>query len=94
MAKLSRTQINYLEDKLNRVVEQKVKDFKKELGEDKTKPEIIMEELNAGKIKFIPSEEILNFFNKDRGLGAYYYNPSIRLDELISEKDETHLKNR
>jgi hypothetical protein len=87
MAKLSRTQINYLEDKLNRVVEQKVKDFKKELGEDKTKPEIIMEELNAGKIKFIPSEEILNFFNKDRGLGAYYYNPSIRLDELISEKD-------
>ena len=87
MAKLSRTQINYLEDKLNRVVEQKVKDIKKELGEDKTKPEIIMEELNAGKIKFLSNDEILNFFNKDRGMGTYYYNPSIRLDELISEKD-------
>ena len=87
MAKLSRTQINYLEDKLNRVVEQKVSDFKKSLGEDKAKPEIIMEELNAGKIKFISNDEILNFFNKNRGLGAYYYSPSIRLDELISEKD-------
>lgn len=87
MTKLSRTQINYLEDKLNRVVDQKVRDFKESLGKDKAKPEIIMEELNAGKIKFIPSEEILNFFNKDRGLGTYYYNPSIRLDELISEKD-------
>ena len=87
MAKLSRTQINYLEDKLNRVVEQKVRDFKDSLGKDKTKPEIIMEELNAGKIKFLSNDEILNFFNKDRGMGTYYYNPSIRLDELISEKD-------
>lgn len=87
MAKLSRTQINYLEDKLNRVVEQKVKDFKDSLGKDKTKSEIIMEELNAGKIKFISNDKILNFFNKDKGLGGYYYTPSIRLDELISEKD-------
>lgn len=87
MAKLSRTQINYLEDKLNRVVEQKVSDFKKSLGKDKTKPEIIMEELNAGKIKFISNDEILNLFNKDMGIGGYYYTPSIRLDELISEKD-------
>lgn len=87
MAKLSRTQINYLEDKLERVVEQKVRDFRSSLGEDKTKPEIIMEELNAGKIKFISGEEILNFFNENRGLGGYYYNPSINLSDLISEKD-------
>lgn len=93
MAKLSRTQINYLEDKLNRVVDQKVKDFKQSLGENKSFSDLIMEELNAGKIKFIPSEEILNFFNKDRGMGTYYYNPSIRLDELISEKDKNRISN-
>ena len=85
MAKLSRTQINYLEDKLRRVVEDKVNDFKKSFTNE-SKNDLILKGLQDGSIKMISEKEIIKHFENDKGVG-YYYTPSINLIELVNEKD-------
>ena len=85
MAKLSRTQINYLEDKLRRVVEEKVSDFRKSFTNE-SKQDLILKGLQDGSIKMISEKEIIKYFNDCRG-GGYYYTPSINITELVSQKD-------
>lgn len=85
MAKLSRTQINYLEDKLRRVVEDKVSDFKKSFTNE-SKHDLILKGLQDGSIKMISEKEIIKFFEENKG-GSYYYTPNINLTELVSQKD-------
>ena len=85
MAKLSRTQINYLEDKLRRVVEDKVSDFRKSFPNE-SKQDLILKGLQDGSIKMISEKEIIKYFVESRG-GGYYYTPSINLTELVNEKD-------
>ena len=87
MAKLSRTQINYLEDKLRRVVEDKVSDFKKSFTNE-SKQDLILKGLQDGSIKMISEKEIIKFFVENRGRGnSYYYTPNIDLTELVDKKD-------
>ena len=85
MAKLSRTQINYLEDKLRRVVEDKVSDFRKTFSNE-SKQDLILKGLNDGSIKLISEKEIIKYFEENRG-SSYYYTPSINLTELVDKKD-------
>lgn len=86
MAKLSRTQINYLEDKLRRVVEDKVNDFRKSFPSE-SKQDLIIKGLQDGSIKMISEKEIIeHFVNESRG--GYYYTPSINLNDLIRKEDE------
>ena len=85
MAKLSRTQINYLEDKLNRVVREKVETFKKSFTNE-SKQDLILKGLQDGSIKMISEKEIIKFFEENKG-GSYYYTPSINLTELVDKKD-------
>lgn len=85
MAKLSRTQINYLEDKLRRVVDEKVSDFKKSFTNE-NKQDLILKGLQDGSIKMISEKEIIKYF-EDNQCGGYYYNPSIYLTDLVSKKD-------
>ena len=85
MAKLSRTQINYLEDKLRRVVEDKVSDFRKSFTNE-SKQDLILKGLQDGSIKMISEKEIIKFFEENKG-GSYYYTPNINLTELVSQKD-------
>ena len=86
MAKLSRTQINYLEDKLRRVVEDKVSDFRKSFSNE-SKQDLILKGLNDGSIKMISEKEIIKYFNDCKGGGYYYYTPNINLTELVDKKD-------
>ena len=85
MAKLSRTQINYLEDKLRRVVEDKVSDFRKSFSNE-SKQDLILKGLQDGSIKMISEKEIIKYFEENRG-GSYYYTPNINLTELVDKKD-------
>ena len=85
MAKLSRTQINYLEDKLNRVVREKVGTFRKSFTNE-SKQDLILKGLQDGSIKMISEKEIIKYFVESKG-GGYYYTPSINLTELVNEKD-------
>ena len=85
MAKLSRTQINYLEDKLRRVVEDKVNDFRKTFTNE-SKQDLILKGLQDGSIKMISEKEIIEHFVND-SRGGYYYTPSINLTDLINPKD-------
>lgn len=84
MAKLSRTQINYLEDKLRRVVEDKVSDFKKSFSNE-SKQDLILKGLNDGSIKMISEKEIIKYFEDNKG--GYYYTPSLNLTDLINPKE-------
>ena len=84
MAKLSRTQINYLESKLSRVVEDKVNDFKKSFTNE-SKYDLIFKGLQDGSIKMISEKEIIKHFEESKG--GYYYTPSINLTELVNQKD-------
>lgn len=85
MAKLSRTQINYLEDKLRRVVEEKVSDFRKSFTNE-SKNDLILKGLQDGSIKMISEKEIIKHFEDDKS-GGYYYTPNINLTELVNPKD-------
>ena len=59
MAGLTKTQINYLESKLDRAVNDKVDKFRKELGEGNNSDKVLVNEIIAGNIKLLPKSEII-----------------------------------
>ena len=59
MAGLTKTQINYLESKLDRAVNAKVDKFRKELGEGNNSDKVLVNEIIAGNIKLLPKSEII-----------------------------------
>lgn len=92
MAGLTKTQINYLENKLDRAVTEKVDKFKSELG-NKTLDVIIVEELAKGNIELLPKEEIIAFLKQVVKSKSYYYSISVAIQELINEDDKNRLDN-
>lgn len=92
MAGLTKTQINYLENKLDRAVTEKVDKFKSELG-NKTLDVIIVEELAKGNIELLPKEEIIAFLKQVVKSKSYYYSISVAIQDLINEDDKNRLDN-
>ena len=90
MAGLTKTQINYLENKLDRAVTEKVDKFKSELG-NKTLDVIIVEELAKGNIELLPKEEIIAFLKQVVKSKSYYYSISVAIQDLINEDDKNRL---
>lgn len=90
MAGLTKTQINYLENKLDRAVTEKVDKFKAELG-NKTLDVIIVEELAKGNIELLPKEEIIEFLKQVVKSKSYYYSISVAIQDLINEDDKNRL---
>lgn len=90
MAGLTKTQINYLENKLDRAVTEKVDKFKAELG-NKTLDVIIVEELAKGNIELLPKEEIIAFLKQVVKSKSYYYSISVAIQDLINEDDKNRL---
>ena len=92
---LTRTQVNYLQDKLQREVSKRIDDFKAKLGKEKTIAQAILEEVQAGKVKLLTGKDLIKVLddtiNKERGYG-YYSNPSFYITDLISEKDEERIE--
>lgn len=93
MAGLTKTQINYLENKLQRVVDDKVQEFKKELGEGKNSDRVIIDELVAGNIKLLPKSEIIKILKTKCTSNSYYYNTSLYVNEMVSQEDKERIEN-
>ena len=79
---LTKTQINYLADKLSRTVEDKVVEFKKSLKQEENFDTVLVGLLEEGKIKLLPKSELIKVF-KAKAKSGYYYNASVYLKELI-----------
>lgn len=91
MAGLTKTQINYLENKLDRAVTEKVDKFKAELGND-TLDRVIVAELVEGNIELLSKEEIIAFLKQTIKNKSYYYSVSVLLQDLINEEDKNRLE--
>ena len=83
MAGLTKTQINYLESKLDRAVNDKVDKFRKEL----------VNEIIAGNIKLLPKSEIIKKLKEKANYnGGYYYNISLYVNEMVSQEDKERVE--
>lgn len=85
---LTKTQINYLSDKLQRAVNDKINDYSAKVGTTEFGGELVTR-LKAGKVKLLPKADLLKVIesNIKTSYGGYYYNPSINVRELISAED-------
>lgn len=93
MAGLTKTQINYLKDKLQRVAEDKVTEFKKQFGDSNKKGDVLLKKLKSGEVEFLSKEQILEVLERKID-GCYYsYYPSLSIDELISKEDYNRIEN-
>ena len=93
MAKLTKTQINYLENKLDRAVNDKVDKFRKELGEGKNLDKVLVNEIIAGNVKLLPKSELIKQLKEKATYnGGYYYNISLCVNEMISQEDKERVE--
>lgn len=86
MIKLTKTQINYLESKIGRIINDKIDKFKKEIGLANCIDEILLNEIIAGNIKILPKSEIINRL-KEQSLNKSYYTISLHINDLVSQED-------
>lgn len=90
---LTKTQINYLENKLNRAVEDRVDTFRKELGDNKSSDRVIIDKLVTGEIKLLSSKELIKKLKEKNSNNSYYYNQSLYVNEMVSEQDKERIEN-
>jgi hypothetical protein len=93
MAGLTKTQINYLENKLSRVVEDKVEKFRKELGDNKSSDKVLVEKIIAGEIKLLSTQELIEKLKEKNTNSSYYYSQSIYVNEMVSTEDRERVEN-
>ena len=84
---LTKTQINYLSDKLQRAVNDKISDYSAKVGTTEFGKELLTQ-LKSGKVKLLPKADLLKAIESSfKTSYGYYYNPSINIRELISAED-------
>ena len=85
---LTKTQINYLSDKLERVVHDKTQQFRNKLGLDKCVYEIAVERIISGEIPLPSRKKFFETLTSKIGNNYYtFYCPSFTLSELIYKND-------
>lgn len=89
---LTKTQINYLQNKLERAVSERITQFKKDLKDEYVLERAILKRVKSGEIKLLPPEEIIKVVSKAIEDKSYYYTSSFQLEELISTKDYNKVK--
>ena len=93
MARLTKTQINYLESKLDRAVNDKVEKFRKELGEGGSLDKAIINELMVGNVKLLPKSEIIKKLKEKANYnGGYSYNMILYVNEMVSQEDKERVE--
>ena len=93
MARLTKTQINYLANKLDRAVNDKVEKFRKELGEGNHSDKVLVNELVAGNIKLLPKSELIKKLKEKADCnGGYYYNMLLYVNEMVSQEDKERVE--
>jgi len=90
---LTKTQINYLENKLDRAVNNKIDKFRTEIGEGKSTDKVLVDEIVAGNIKLLSQKEIIKKLKEKTSCsGGYYYNYSLYVNEMVSEQDKERVE--
>lgn len=79
---LTKTQINYLKEKVYRIVNKKIADYSKELKANQSVEEIVQERLKNKEIKVISQKQLCELILKDNS----YYR-SFGLSSLIVAED-------
>lgn len=93
MAGLTKTQINYLESKLDRAVNDKVNKLRKELGEGGSLDKAIINELVVGNVKLLPKSEIIKKLKEKINYnGGYSYNMILYVNEMVSQEDKERVE--
>ena len=91
---LTKTQINYLENKLSRVVDERVETYRKELGEGKSADRVIAEKVVSGEIKLLTAKELVKRLTKQvQERNSYYYNYSMNVCDMVSNEDRERIAN-
>lgn len=88
---LTKTQINYLESKLERIVTEKIENFKKGLGNKTTEELEILKGLKDGSIKLLSEDKIIKIFENAIMDKKYYYASSFNIEDLINKKDRDRI---
>lgn len=93
MARLTKTQINYLENKLDRAVNDKVEKFRKELGEGNNFDKVLINEIIVGNVKLLPKSEIIKKLKEKANYnGGYCYNTLLYVNEMVSQEDKERVE--
>ena len=92
MAGLTKTQINYLENKLDRAVGEKIDAFKKQIGEGQNTDKTLVDEIVAGNIKLLPKSELIKKLKEKTSGNSYYYNTSLYVNEMVSQEDKERIE--
>lgn len=87
---LTKTQINYLTGKIERIISEKIKNYRKKIGDGKRLTDLIKEGLENGTVKLKPQEEMEKMV-KEMLKTNPYYTPSISLSDLIPKDLYEHL---
>lgn len=93
MASLTKTQINYLENKLSRAVDEKISNFKKEMGSTSSLDKTIAEKLLNGEIKLASKSDIMKMIKEKSSSNYSYYNITLYVNDLIAEEDKKRIEN-
>lgn len=90
---LTKTQINYLENKLERVAQEKIQEFKQQFTPDNSLSHEIAEQIIKGKVKLISTSAIKDLVkNSIQNSNGYWYSFSISIEKLISEEDKEKIE--
>ena len=92
MTGLTKTQINYLENKLDRVINDKVEKFKKELGEGNSSDRVLLNEIVAGKIKLLPKSELIKRLEEKANCHRRYYDIALYVNEMVLQEDKERIE--
>lgn len=89
--RLTKTQINYLEDKLERVVLEKISEFKNKLGKVSSLDKVVLEKLQNGEIKFLPEKDLFKRLGNKYNT-TYCGTIYLQISDMISDKDRNKIK--
>lgn len=81
---LTKTQINYLNEKLEREVRNRVAKYRKNIGADKNIEQLISEKIVKGKLKILPAKEIALLIKETTDRGGWYR--AIDITDLIDKE--------
>lgn len=87
---LTKTQINYLNEKLEREVSERVFKYTESIGSNKNLEQLIAEKLIKGKLKLISTKEIVSLIKNTTDMGGWYR--SIEVTNLINQEQLKELR--
>lgn len=81
---LTKTQINYLNEKLERECRDRVTKYRKDIGVDKNIEQLISERLSKGKLKLLPAKDIISLIKEVTDMGGWYR--TIDVVKLVNQE--------